>query len=166
MSVSQLGSQDAAALREIRLESLRLHPTAFSADLEVESAFTLVEWRQRLEQRVWFGGKSGGVLLGIAAFSTDTHSKKLRHTGHLGAMYVRETARGKGMADELINVLLDYASLHVEQVALTVEAGNARAIKLYERHAFRVTGRIPRSILVDGLYFDELQMFRTLCARS
>jgi RimJ/RimL family protein N-acetyltransferase len=162
LSVARLGPRDAEALREIRLEALRLHPTAFSADPDVESAFSLEEWRERLGQRVWFGGKTDGVLSGIAAFSAETYSRKVRHTGHLGAMYVRENARGSGMADEIIVVVLDHASSLVEQVLLTVEAGNRRAIRLYERHGFRVIGRIPRSILVGGEYFDELQMFRTL----
>ena len=79
-------------------------------------------------------------------------------------MYVREAARGSGLADELMMAFLDYAATQVDQVILTVEAGNDRAIRLYERHGFRPVGKIPRSILVDGEYFDELQMFRTLSA--
>jgi RimJ/RimL family protein N-acetyltransferase len=162
LSIHRLGPLDAEALRQIRLEALRMHPTAFSADPDVEAAFTLDEWRERLKQRVWFGGKVDGALQGIAAYSTETHSKKLRHTAHLGAMYVREGARGTGLADDLITAFLEHATMHVEQVMLTVEAGNARAIKLYERHGFRVVGRMPRSIFVNGAYYDELQMFRTL----
>ena len=79
-------------------------------------------------------------------------------------MYVRKEARGAGMADQLIEAFIDHATKHVEQVALTVEAGNARAIRLYERHGFRTVGKMPRSILVDGIYYDELQMFRAVSA--
>jgi RimJ/RimL family protein N-acetyltransferase len=79
-------------------------------------------------------------------------------------MYVRKEMRGTGLADELIKAFLGHAVLHVEQVMLAVEAGNARAIRFYERHGFRTIGNIPRSILVDGQYFDELQMFRTVSA--
>jgi len=62
----------------------------------------------------------------------------------------------------LIEAFLDHAVGAVEQVMLTVEAGNARAIKLYERHGFRTIGKMPRAILVDGVYYDELQMFRAV----
>lgn len=161
MTVARLTPDDAAALQALRREALLLHPTAFSADPELEAKFTLEQWRERLGARVWFGGTMGGVLCGMAAFSTEP-SKKTRHTGHLGSMYVRQEARGTGMADALIEAFIDHATKHVEQVALTVEAGNARAIRLYERHGFRTIGRMPRSILVDGVYYDELQMFRTV----
>jgi RimJ/RimL family protein N-acetyltransferase len=164
LSVERLAPDDAEALRDIRLEALRLHPSAFSADPDVEGAFTLDRWRSNLETRVWFGGRVAGTLCGIAAFSIDGYSKKVRHTGHLGAMYVRDVARGTGLADQLILAFLDHATTQVEQVMLTVEAGNTRAIKLYERHGFRTIGRMPRSILVEGRYYDELQMFRTVSA--
>ena len=160
MNIVRLGRDDAEALREIRLEALHLHPTAFSADPDVETAFPIERWREHLQTRVWFGGRIGGVLAGINAFSIDGYSKKVAHIGHLGAMYVRATARGTGLADALVRNFLDYAIGKVEQVELTVEAGNARAIRLYERHGFRTVGRMPRSIRVDGAYYDELQMYR------
>jgi ribosomal protein S18 acetylase RimI-like enzyme len=147
----------------LRREALLLHPTAFSADPDIESTFTLEDWRKRLAHRAWFGGWREGVLCGMAAFSTEA-SMKVKHTGHLGSMYVRESARGSGLADALIAAFLDHAVGTVEQVALTVEAGNARAIKLYERHGFRTIGKMPRAILVDGVYYDELMMFRTVSA--
>ncbi len=160
VSIVRLGPDDAEALRAIRLEALRLHPTAFSADPDVEGAFTLERWREGLEKRVWFGGRAGGVLMGINAFSIDVYSKKIAHIGHLGAMYVRAGARGTGLADALMTNFLDHAVGKVEQVELTVEAGNAAAVKLYERHGFRTVGKMPRSIQVGGVYYDELQMYR------
>jgi len=163
VSVMRLTADDAGALQALRREALLLHPTAFSADPDIEAQFTLDQWRERLRTRVWFGGKLDGVLCGMAAFSTEP-SRKTRHTGHLGSMYVRKEARGAGMADQLIQAFIDHATKHVEQVALTVEAGNARAIRLYERHGFRTVGKMPRSILVDGIYYDELQMFRAVSA--
>jgi ribosomal protein S18 acetylase RimI-like enzyme len=163
VTVTRLTPDDAAALQALRREALLLHPTAFSADPDIEGKLTLDQWRERLGTRVWFGGKLDAILCGMAAFSTEA-SKKTQHTGHLGSMYVRKEARGTGMADQLIEALIDHATKHVEQVALTVEAGNVRAIKLYERHGFRTIGRMPRSILVDGVYYDELQMFRAVSA--
>ena len=160
MNIVRLGRDDAEALREIRLEALHLHPTAFSADPDVETAFPIERWREHLQTRVWFGGRIGGVLAGINAFSIDGYSKKVAHIGHLGAMYVRASTRGTGLADALVRNFLDYSIGKVEQVELTVEAGNARAIRLYERHGFRTVGRMPRSIRVDGAYYDELQMYR------
>jgi RimJ/RimL family protein N-acetyltransferase len=163
VTIVRLTPGDAEVLREIRREALLLHPTAFSADPDIESQLTLQDWRERLKSRVWFGGRIDGLLCGMAAFSTEA-SRKTKHTGHLGSMYVRKEMRGTGLADELIKAFLGHAVLHVEQVMLAVEAGNARAIRFYERHGFRTIGNIPRSILVDGQYFDELQMFRTVSA--
>lgn len=163
VTVARLTPSDAGALQGLRREALLLHPTAFSADPDIEAKLTLDDWRERLRNRVWFGGKVDGALNGMAAFSTEP-SKKTRHTGHLGSMYVRQEFRGTGMADELIRALLEHATLHVEQVLLTVEASNSRAIKFYERHGFRQIGKVPRSLLIDGRYYDEHQMFRSMSA--
>jgi RimJ/RimL family protein N-acetyltransferase len=163
VTIVRLTPDDAGALQDLRREALQLHPTAFSADPDIEAKLTLDDWRERIRNRIWFGSKVDQVLCGMAAFSTEG-SKKTRHTGHLGSMYVRREFRGTGMADDLIKAFLEHAFLHVEQVMLTVEASNLRAIKLYERHGFRPIGRMPRSLLIDGQYFDELQMFRTVSA--
>jgi ribosomal protein S18 acetylase RimI-like enzyme len=162
VTIERLLPADAEALREIRLEALRLHPTAFSADPDVEGGFAIERWREHLQGRVWFGGRIGGTLMGINAFSADTHSKKTAHVGHLGAMYVRDAARGSGLADALMTNFLGHAKGRVEMAVLTVEAQNTRAIKLYERHGFETTGRKPRSLKVGGAFHDELEMWRAV----
>jgi ribosomal protein S18 acetylase RimI-like enzyme len=160
--VKRLLPEEAEEVREIRLEALRLHPTAFSADPDVEGAFPIETWRERIAGRVWFGGRIDGRLAGINAFMSDTHSKKIAHIAHLGAMYVREAARGTGLADTLMTNFLDYAKGRAEMAVLTVESSNQRAIRLYEKHGFAVTGRKPRSLKVDGVYYDELEMWRSI----
>ena len=161
MRVRLLTADDAEALSDLRREALLNHPTAFSADPDIESKLTLDDWRQRLSWRVWFGGVRDGVLCGMIAYSTEA-SKKTRHTAFVGSMYVRENERGSGMADALMAAFLGHAAQNVEQCMLHVEAGNARAIGFYERHGFRTVGRMPRSILVDGTYYDELVMHRSV----
>lgn len=161
MSVQQLLVEDAEALRDLRREALLLHPTAFSADPDIESKLTLDAWRERLARGNWFGGRHDGTLVGMASYWTEP-SRKTRHTARVGSMYVREIARGSGMADELLEAVLNEAAKHVEQATLSVEASNTRALRLYERHGFRLVGRFPRNLLIDGKYYDELEMHRDL----
>jgi ribosomal protein S18 acetylase RimI-like enzyme len=161
LAVRQLTADDYDSLREIRLEALRLHPEAFAADPAQEEAMPKAEWLVRLASAVSFGAFADGALAGIAVFSRSSRPK-LAHTGELGAMYVRAAARGSGLADRLMEILLAHAAGEVEQIKLTVNAENARAVRFYERHGFRTIGRIPNSIRVGGRSYDELLMLRTL----
>lgn len=161
LAVRPLTADDYEALREIRLEALRLHPEAFAADPAQEAAMPKAEWLARLASAVSFGGFADGALAGIAVFSRSSRPK-LAHTGDLGATYVRDSARGSGLADRLMEALLSHAAGEVEQIKLTVNAENARAVKFYERHGFRTIGRIPNSLRVAGRSYDELLMLRTL----
>lgn len=161
LAVRPLTAEDYEAFREIRLEALRLHPEAFAADPAQEAAMPKEQWLTRLASAVSFGGFADGALAGIAVFSRSGRPK-LAHTGDLGAMYLRQSARGSGLADRLIEALLAHAASEVEQIKLTVNAENSRAVKFYQRHGFRTIGRIPNSIRVDGRSYDELLMLRTL----
>ena len=160
-SARRLLPGDYDALREIRLESLRLYPALFAADLAQETAMPKEQWLARMATGATFGGFIDGALSGMVVFSRPARPK-LAHTGDLGAMYVRDAARGTGLADALVDALVDHASGEVEQIQLTVNAENPRAIKFYERHGFRPIGRIPRSLFVEGRYYDDLLMLRAV----
>ena len=78
-------------------------------------------------------------------------------------MYVRESARGQGLADAIVSRLLEHArDRGVEIVQLTVMADNARARRFYERCGFTTYGVEPRAVKArDGersLYLDEALM--------
>jgi ribosomal protein S18 acetylase RimI-like enzyme len=161
IAVRRLDDSDYEAMREIRLEGLRLHPECFGADLEMEEAMTRAQWLARMASAVTFGAVADRTLGGIVVFAR-TRSKKTAHTGELGAMYVRTTFRGQGVGDALIEALVDLAVKEVEQIKLTVNAENAHAITLYERHGFRAIGKYPNSIRVGERTYDELIMLRAV----
>ncbi len=161
--VRRLGPDDLDALRAIRLEALRLHPDCFAADLETEEAMLPQEWLSRLASGATYGGFIDGALSGIAVF-VRPRFKKTMHIGELGAMYVRAAARGTGLGDAILKAVIEHAIADVEQIKLTVNAENPRAIKFYERHGFRAIGKYPNSLRVGGRTYDETIMVRTVSA--
>jgi ribosomal protein S18 acetylase RimI-like enzyme len=160
-AVEQLGIGDVEALRALRLEALELHPDCFCADPDLVKALTTEQWTEALARGTWFGVRQDGALVAVAAF-TRPQSKKIDHTGELSAMYVRAEARGSGIADALVRRIIERATSEVDQIQLTVNADNVRAVKLYERHGFRIVGRIPRYIRVGDRLYDELIMLRAV----
>lgn len=78
-------------------------------------------------------------------------------------MYVAKDARGKGVAKELVQVVLDKAKqLGLEQLQLTVVSTNKEAIALYDSFGF-VTYAVERNALkYKGQYWDEEHMALSL----
>ena len=164
ISIRRLGMADVPALRELRLESLRLHPECFGPDLEAEEAMSVEDMAARMHTGYSFGGFVDDVLSGLVVF-VKPKNKKTGHTGDLGAMYVRANARGTGLGDALVEAVIDQAvATGTEQIKLLVNAENPHAIKLYERHGFRLVGKYPNSLRVGGKTYEELIMLRPVSA--
>lgn len=160
--VRRLTAADAAAYHALRLEGFTDHPLQFRVAPEDESDLSLEAVGERLERTFVAGGFDPDGLVGVGGL-TRFEGAKLRHRALLWGMYVRQRGRGRGLADELIRVLLAEARTHaIEQVILTVAAENDRARRLYERWGFHVYGIEPRAIKVDHGYLDEALMVRPL----
>ena len=70
-------------------------------------------------------------------------------------------ARGQGVADSLLTTAMDAARAQgIWQIELSVYVENQRAIALYDRHGFSVTGKIPNALLGDDGSEDDLLMIR------
>ncbi len=158
--ISQFVPDEWETLRGLRLEALTLNPAFFAADPDYEAKLTESQWRDNIAARHWLVARVDGEIAGLCAFSRIIHTKKQAHTGTLGAMYVRDAFRGAGVADALVEALIDIAMTCVGQVSLTVNAENQRAIKFYERHGFRKYGVVPRALNIDGRYYDDMEMMR------
>jgi ribosomal protein S18 acetylase RimI-like enzyme len=95
------------------------------------------------------GAYNRGILCGIVSFTRDgADRQKLRHKGILFRMYVAAPYRGQGISRLLISAVLERIRQieDIEQVTLTVIAGNDRAKHLYEKFGFKSFGKEERAI--------------------
>jgi len=157
--VKRLSGGDAATYRDIRLEGLAKHPEAFGASLAEERLYDVSLYEERLNSGVVFGGYLDGRLCGVMGFFQEATAKK-KHKGMIWGTYVREEARGIGLASKLLDQVLDYARPLVEQIHLTVTSSNDVARCFYERRGFVTYGIEPNALCVGELRYDELLMVR------
>jgi RimJ/RimL family protein N-acetyltransferase len=161
LGVRPLAPDDPELYREIRLEALRLHPEAFGASFEEEAARPLGFFEQRLTTNVIFGGYFGDALMGMAGFMPETGAKRA-HKAHLWGMYVRQPARGTGLARLLVDAVLDHAAGRAELIQLSVIRDNIGAQRLYAAAGFTPYGLEARALKVNGRYLDDVLMVKML----
>ena len=97
-------------------------------------------------------------LAGVVSFEREGKTReKLRHKGLLFRMYVSPLHRGHGIGHKFIEVLVQRVSMlpDIEQVNLTVIAGNEKATQLYSRFGFQIYGTERDAVKWKGKYFDE-----------
>ena len=167
--IRQLLADDAGPYRALRLRALREFPQAFTSSHEEESGKPL-EWSERrLEpdpQRphdVFMGAFESDTLCAMAGLQGRYRAKE-RHNATVVGMYVAPECAGKGIGAALLQGLINRAHSmpDLEQIDLTVTAGNGHAQALYRRCGFVDYGRLERAIRVDGEYFAKLHMVLVL----
>ena len=100
-------------------------------------------------------------LMGVVSFKQEVENRtKLIHKGLLFKMYVADEYSGQGIANALINDLIDRvrASTDFEQINLTVVASNERAKHLYQKFGFQMFGVEKNAVKTKDGYFDEALM--------
>ena len=170
VAIRPLGAEDLPAYKLLRDEMLFSHPEAFTSDAAEERVREPADYLQRLgldrRERGHFvlGAWHGDRLVGAIGLERDRR-RKGRHVGHVIGMMVRPEARGHGVGRELLDALISEArgSEGMEMLTLTVTAGNAPAVDLYETSGFVCYGRLDRAIkLASGRYHDKLHMVLAL----
>jgi ribosomal protein S18 acetylase RimI-like enzyme len=159
-TVRRLVADDYELVREMRLRSLTLSPTAYGSTFEREAEFSDQLWRERLRPEAYphFGCfDEGGEAVGLVVAGRDETGDGL---GHLFAMWVEPQARATGAADMLVREVVEWArSQGYSTVQLLITEGNDRAEAVYRRNGFELTGQSTVRIR-DGL--QELEMIRDL----
>lgn len=137
--------ENLAAFIDVRLRALQESPWAFGSTYARERAFTVEEWRMRLER--WNGKKGAGFLAiedtevcGIAGALLDEKDSK---RAQLVSMWTAPTHRRKGIGRALVEEVLGWAAQHgVESLLLMVTSKNESAMRFYEELGFKGTGRM------------------------
>ena len=144
--------------RPVRLDALRLHPTAFGGTYEEERSVPPATRTERLlsPPSMMFGGfTDNDELVGTAGLRLETRDK-IGHKATLFAVYVDAAHRGTGLARMLVEAAVAQArSLERRVMYLTVTEGNHAARRLYASLGFRRYGVEPRALRIDGQFLDR-----------
>ena len=166
ITIRQGQERDAQAYRELRLEALRNHPEAFSADYDVNEKRPIIFWVERMrslgDQNMMFFAIHENDLVGMYGIYRGD-SSKTRHSGTIVSVYVKSEWRGLHIAEALTEACIEWArEKEIIIVKLGVNATNTSAIRCYERCGFKTYGTEPQAILANGKIYDELLMARAI----
>jgi ribosomal protein S18 acetylase RimI-like enzyme len=155
-----LTSVDAEVYRELRLQSLRLHPEAYLSSYESEKKLSIVTTRIRLEpseNNFTLGAFDGEEkLVGIITFFRESRPK-IDHKANIYSVYVDADVRKQGVGRRLMMELIARARQlpGLEILNLTVTSNNVAAKRLYESLGFICYGTEPKAMKLGDEYLDE-----------
>jgi ribosomal protein S18 acetylase RimI-like enzyme len=164
ITIRQLGKEDAAIFRRLRLEGLRESPAAFAASYGEEEKISAEEIALRLAASPdhWvLGAFVSGELAGVVGFYRES-GVNLRHKGKIWGMYLAPEFRGRKIGESLMRecVAKIDGMPGLRSARLSVNPTQAAAMKLYEKLGFIRYGEEPDALFVDGTYHSFVNMVR------
>ncbi|EDT05480.1 GNAT family N-acetyltransferase [Burkholderia ambifaria] len=166
ITIRLLDAADAAQFQSVRLRAIDTSPTSFLPTRDEVAGITVDEFATRItpsDVQAVFGAFDGATLVGITGVRRDPRVK-VAHKALIWGVFVDPAYRGRGIAQSL----LDRATAHAaqawqcRQLMLCVNEVNGTAERLYASQGFVRFGTEPRSLLVDGRFYDEHHMVKTL----
>lgn len=155
-----LSADDLSIWKQIRLEGLLESPLAFGESHENELAKKDSEQVEQLQKSTIFAYfDDSDKIIGTLGFYINQAGKAC-HRGHLFCMYVVPQYRRQGIGKKLMDAAEKYAVTKVQQLHLAVVTTNHSAVELYKKIGFTICGTEPRSLLIDGFYYDEHLMVK------
>jgi GNAT superfamily N-acetyltransferase len=146
--IRRVEPDDWATLREARLAALADAPYAFGSTLAREEGLAEADWRRRITRSAYFMAWRDGQRAGIAAGISEQAARAAGAddaqpgTAHLVSMWVDPVARGRGVADALVQAVCRWAHDDgAERVQLWVTDVNGRARAFYRKMGFASSGR-------------------------
>jgi ribosomal protein S18 acetylase RimI-like enzyme len=168
-AVRLLQEDDWAAFQQLRLLATVESPLAIWPAREEEARRTPAEVRARIAPTAYqfvVGAFAGADLVAIAGLRREP-LMKVAHKATLWGVYVHPAHRRAGLARRLLNAACAHArGQGVLQVHLSVNAGNLRALGLYEALGFKAYGREPRTMRIADTFHDEILMALPLDAAA
>jgi RimJ/RimL family protein N-acetyltransferase len=166
--IRKLQPHESSIYRQIRLACLKNAPDNFGSTHEEEVLLAKLKFETYIENNspdhFMFGAFDRGKLIGIAGFNR-MERRRAMHPGELVQVYVDSNYRGQNIGEKLLRSVLAYAfNLDgIEQIELSVIAGNQTAVRLYEKLGFKTFGVQPKYFKVGNQYLDQqfMQLFKS-----
>jgi GNAT superfamily N-acetyltransferase len=159
MEIMWLGAGDEDRYREVRLRALADAPQAFASTFERENGFSRDVWTSRLtsDSAVYLLAVDDGRAVGTASGRIEEQPG----TAQLLGMWVAPEARGRGVGQALIEMIVDWArGRGMERLGLWVTEANDPARALYEKSGFLPTGQ--RQPLPSDTSIMEAKLVRVI----
>lgn len=170
IAVPRIRSYETEAWRATRLAALKDAPDAFGPTHEETLARPVAYWSDRVQDAAAsnrlavFAAVDGKQWVGLAgADSSWAANDDPEGTVHLGSIWIAPAARRREVLPRLLDAAYDWAvAAGAQRIALDVTETNERAIAIYERYGYRLTG--TRQPLRPGSQLNELRMTMNLRA--
>lgn len=124
-----------------------------TADLSPVSVESRQEWfnRHRADKMPLWVVEEGGEILGWAGFQP-FHSRIAYEATAEISLYLRESARGRGLGGQVLDfALLAAPALGIETIIGLIFEHNIPSIRLFEKAGFREWGFLPEVANLDGV---------------
>ncbi len=138
ITIRRIVRDDWRALKTIRLEALADTPDAYGSTWKENSTWSDAQWQNAAANRLYYLAYRDETVVGMASGGlNDAHPS----TRWLYAMYVTPSERGRGIADQLVATVCQWArDERAGELYLHVTSSVARARAFYTRLGFRPTG--------------------------
>lgn len=164
--IRELEKKDFEEYKRIKLESLKKEPLAFDTSYEEAISWKDNKWNSQFEsfmnstESIFYIAEAEDKLVGFAYFTFNIKVKK-KHIMEFPTMYVTEEYRGKGVAFNLLDSLIEQVRKNhpeIIKIQLSVYSPQEGAIALYKEVGFEIFGEFQKELFVDGKYYDQIAM--------
>ncbi len=158
-----LTKSDFQAYSSLRSYGLVTDPSSFWASEEEELPIRKHRFEKLVDDPFDFilGHFHSGNLVSIAGFKRE-ENLKLKHKGTIWGVYTHPEFRGQGLAKllllDVIRTAFEYEGIN--QVNLSTNTKNTKAIKLYKAMGFQEFGVEKQCSLINGQFYDEMYMVK------
>lgn len=162
ITIRQIGADDWQAFKSIRIEALRLFPSAYAFHLDDALVQSDDDWQRRTTLSPIFIAFEAVQPIGIMGHNPNA-TRNQGHRTSLIAVYVKASRWGTGVAKNLLAAIeKDAKSKGIHIVELGVNQNNPRAQAFYKRQGYTQFGYQPKAMCLDGEFMDEVLMQKWL----
>jgi len=171
VSIRPLEDADFSGFLEIQRIALASSPDVFGSDYEWFDSISILSKEQRYEKYLNYpysfllgAIREDGAVIGMVGFSSDPVLSKTRHKSRTWGLFVVNEYRGRGVAKQLLESILETARdiVGCEQIQLSVSTRNEASYQLYLRNGFNVFGTEAHAMKIGEEYVDEYLMVKFL----